>query len=252
MTEDYTPSEQSTREEPDRLDKKRAMKRLKLMEKGRALKHEAMIYTRYERFWHWSQAILVFTLLFTGFGLHGWHNMLYFGTAVKIHTVAAVLLIALWVFTTFWNFTTGQWKQYLIRGGVKRVIRFYLYGMLVGEPHPYKKSLQRKQNALQSLAYLSFMVLIGPALWASGVAYLLYDLWDDYTWALQGLQFVAFIHTGAAFLMAAFVIVHVYMTTTGKTVFHYLKTMITGYDNIEMTEVEEAYYKETNAVPMKD
>ncbi len=242
----------TTQNVPDRMDKKKAMKRLKLMQKSRALKHEAMVYTRYERFWHWSQALLVFTLLFTGLGLHGWHGYVDFEEAVEIHTVAAILLLILWLFTTFWNFTTGQWKQYLIRGGVRRVVRYYLYGMLVGEAHPYKKSLQRKQNALQSLAYLSFMVIIGPALWASGLLYLLYDLWDDYSWALQGLKIVAFVHTGAAYMMAAFIIVHIYMTTTGKTVFHYIRTMITGYDNIEMTEVEEAFYKETKTVPMRD
>ena len=52
--------------------------------------------------------------------------------------------------------------------------------------------------------------------------------------------------------MAAFVIVHVYMTTTGKTVFHYVRTMITGYDEIELSEVEEAYIEETKTVPMKN
>ena len=51
--------------------------------------------------------------------------------------------------------------------------------------------------------------------------------------------------------MAAFVIIHVYMTTTGKTAFHYVRTMITGYDQIELSEVEEAYIEETKAVPMK-
>ncbi len=34
------------------------------------------------------------------------------------------------------------------------------------------------------------------------------------------------------------------MTTTGKTVFHYIKTMITGYEKIELTEAEEAYLEE--------
>ena len=146
--------------------------------KTRGEKHYVMIYSRFERFWHWSQAFLIFTLFFTGLGLHGTHDMLSFRTAVEIHTYAAVILILLWIFTTFWNFTTGQWRQYLFKEGVFKVIRFYAYGILVGEPHPYKKGLQRKQNALQSLAYMSFMLLIGPALWASGIVYLIYDLWS--------------------------------------------------------------------------
>ena len=63
---------------------------------------------------------------------------------------------------------------------------------------------------------------------------------------------IAYIHTAAAFMIAVFVVVHVYMTTTGKTVFHYLKTMITGYDNVELTEAEEAYIRETGSVSIKN
>ncbi|MCG8426540.1 MAG: cytochrome b/b6 domain-containing protein [Chromatiales bacterium] len=220
--------------------------------KQRGGKHYVMLYTRYERFWHWSQALLIFTLFFTGLGLHGTHDMLDFKTAVEIHTYAALALIVLWVFTTFWNFTTGQWRQYLFKEGVLKVIRFYAYGILVGEPHPYKKGLQRKQNALQSLAYMGFMIFIGPALWASGIIYLTYDLWSDYSWAGDGLVAIAFLHTAAAFVMGAFVIIHIYMTTTGKTPTHYIKTMVTGYDNIELTEAEEAYIRETNPDVIKE
>jgi thiosulfate reductase cytochrome b subunit len=220
--------------------------------KTRGEKHYVMIYSRYERFWHWSQAFLIFTLFYTGLGIHGTHDMLDFRTAVEIHTYAAVFLILLWIFTTFWNFTTGQWRQYLFKEGVLKVIRFYAYGILVGEPHPYKKGLQRKQNALQSLAYMAFMVLIGPALWASGIVYLFYDLWSSYNWSTDGLTLIALVHTTAAFLMGTFVIIHIYMTTTGKTPTHYIKTMISGYDNIELTEAEKAYIEETRAISIKE
>ena len=215
-------------------------------------KHYVMIYSRYERFWHWSQAIMIFVLFFTGLGIHGTHDLLPFGLAVKLHTYTAIALIVLWVFTTFWNFTTGQWRQYLFKEGVLKVIRYYAYGILKGEPHPYKKGLQRKQNALQSLAYMTFMVVIGPALWSTGIIYLLYDLWRDLPNAGLGLAVIAFIHTAAAYMIAVFVIVHVYMTTTGKSIFHYIRTMITGYDNVELTAAEEAYIRETEAVPMKE
>lgn len=214
-------------------------------------KRDVMIYTRYERFWHWSQAILVFTLFFTGLRVHGSHDLIPFGLAVQVHTWAAIALMALWVFTTFWNFTTGQWRQYLFKKGIIKVIRFYAYGILVGEPHPYKKSLQRKQNALQSLAYMTFMTLIGPALWATGIAYLLYNLWGHHSWSGDGLWVVAVLHTAAAFAMGTFVIIHVYMTTTGKTPLHYVRTMITGYDTVELSEVEEAYLKETKAADVR-
>jgi len=232
--------------------------------KDRKLCAEVVIYTRYERFWHWSQAALIFILAFTGMNIHGaWHAMP-MGLAVIIHDSAAIALMTLWIFTAFWNFTTGNWKQFLpflqvhpedgrfvtgvkiFLGRLWAVIRFYAWGILKGEPHPYKKTLQRKQNPLQALAYLTFMVIIGPALWASGLAYLLYDLWNDFASAQSWLQIAVFIHTAAAFAMIAFIIVHVYMTTTGKTVFHYIKGMITGVEEVELSEIEKEYL-ETHA-----
>lgn len=228
------------------------------------------IYTRYERFWHWSQAALIFTLAFSGFDLHGTFNVMSFGLAVKVHTIAAILLIVLWLFTTFWNFTTGNWKQFLpfydIRAaeGSKRsavmifltrlfsVARYYAWGILKGEEHPFQKTLRRKQNALQGLSYLVFMILIGPALWASGIVYLVYDLWNGVPNAGLLLTIVAFVHTAAAFIMMAFVIVHVYMTTTGETPFHYIKGMITGVEEIELSEVERAYLEEEYPERLKD
>lgn len=231
------------------------------MSEVKRVKAAVVIYTRYERFWHWSQAALIFLLAFTGFNLHGLVHLISFETAVTIHTYAAIALILLWLFTTFWNFTTGNWKQFLpffqIRSaeGNRRnaviiflirlfaVIRYYAYGILVGETHPHHKTLRRKQNALQGLSYLTFMVLIGPALWGTGIIYLIYDLWNGISNAGLWLQVVAFIHTAAAFMLIAFAIIHVYMTTTGKTPTHYIKTMITGVETIELTEVEKAYFE---------
>ena len=98
---------------------------------------------------------------------------------------------------------------------------------------------------------MTFMIIVCPALWASGILYLLYDLWSHYPWSGTALTVTAFVHTAAALIMAAFVIIHIYMTTTGKTVFHYIRTMITGYDSIELSEVEEAYLEHTGMVPMR-
>ncbi|MFI8464878.1 MULTISPECIES: cytochrome b/b6 domain-containing protein [Stutzerimonas stutzeri subgroup] len=47
------------------------------------------LFTRFERFWHWSQATLIITLLFSGFAVHGSHALLEFRTAVEIHEVSA-------------------------------------------------------------------------------------------------------------------------------------------------------------------
>ena len=75
--------------------------------------HRIYIYKRYERFWHWSQAALIIVLMLTGFEIHGVYSLMGFEDAVDLHTLAAWTLVVIWVFTIFWQFTTGEWRQYI-------------------------------------------------------------------------------------------------------------------------------------------
>ncbi len=199
----------------------------------------AKIFSRFERFWHWSQAALMFVLIFTGFGLHGVHGLFRFGDMFTAHVIAAMALLLLWIFAVFWHLTTGQWRHYLpARHGIGAMIRFHAYGIFKGEPHPYRKTWRRKHNPLQALAYLAFKVLLSPVLWITGLALLFYNLWKNEPWAVEGYGLVATIHTAAAFLLVVFLIGHVYLTTTGKTVGDQLRAMITGYDEVEVDPAE--------------
>ena len=111
------------------------------------------IYSRFERFWHWTQMVLIFLLLLTGFGIHGYHGLFDFGDAVNIHTLAALSLAVLWVFAIFWHLTTGTWRHYVpTTTGLLKVARFYAYGIFKGERHPYRKAYWRKHNPLQAIS----------------------------------------------------------------------------------------------------
>lgn len=193
-----------------------------------------MIFKRFERFWHWSQALLIFVLLFTGFNIHGTFNVMEFGLAVRAHTLAAWALIVLWVFAIFWHFTTGEWRQYIpTRNGLFAVAHYYLIGTFTGAAHPYKKTSKAKHNPLQRLAYLFFKLAISPVIWISGLLYLFYADWPEALAKTLNLETVALVHTGAAFAMLVFVIAHVYMATMGKTVTSHIKPMITGYEDVD-------------------
>jgi thiosulfate reductase cytochrome b subunit len=61
---------------------------------------------------------------------------------------------------------------------------------------------------------------------------------------LGGLQTLAPIHAVIAWLFAAFILVHVYMTTTGATPVEATKAMITGYEDVEVHEHVEDEKKE--------
>ena len=193
-----------------------------------------MVFKRFERFWHWSQAALIFFLLTTGFEIHGSYSLFGFGRAVSLHTTAAWLLIGLWILAIFWHFTTGEWRQYLpTTDKLGAVIHYYAIGTFTGASHPFKKTTLAKHNPLQKLAYLWFKLMISPLIWISGLLYLFYNQWDSLGLSGLPLECVALIHTGAAFMMLIFVIAHVYMATMGKTVFSLIKPMITGYESEE-------------------
>ena len=196
-----------------------------------AEKRYVQIFDRFERFWHWAQAALVLLLLITGARLHGLFEGPSWQGAFMTHLVAAGLIVVLWVFAIFWHFTTGAWRHYIpTLRNLAAVVRFYAYGIFLGEPHPAKPTLRRKHNPLQRISYLFLKLVINPAIWATGALYLTVNLTG------LDLALAAWAHVVAAYAMAVFVVIHVYMATTGETVFAYLRAMTTGYEWVIVEE----------------
>ena len=193
------------------------------------------LYKRYERFWHWSQAVLVISMLITGFEVHGAYKLFGFKQAVSLHTISAWTLLTLWSFTAFWQFTTGEWKQYIpTLKKVDAMVRYYAFGIFCGAPNPFHKTAEKKHNPLQRLAYLVLLSVLSPIIWGSGLFYLFYSNWKGWgVDAYLSLEAVALIHTAGAFMMLVFFIAHVYLTTTGHTPTAHIKTMITGWEEAE-------------------
>lgn len=186
-----------------------------------------MVFKRFERFWHWSQSLLIMLMMLTGFEIHGSYHLFGYEKALTVHELSALTLVLLWIFAIFWHFTTGEWRQYIpTTEKLMAVVRFYSVDIFQGKPHPYKPTLQRKHNPLQLLSYLGFKLILAPLAWISGVLLLLYPFGVK----PFDLGAVSAIHLLVAFLFLIYLIIHVYMTTTGPTVTSHIKAMITGYD----------------------
>lgn len=56
------------------------------------------LYTRYERFWHWLQALMIMTLIVTGFEIHGTYTLLGFQRAVNVHNFIGLSWLVLFAF----------------------------------------------------------------------------------------------------------------------------------------------------------
>lgn len=195
------------------------------------------IYTGFERFWHWTQAVLILFLALTGFEIHGSFTFFGFREAVHYHNIAAYLLLGLIAFAIFWHFTTGEWRQYVpTRENVRAQLEYYVFGIFRNAPHPTKKTVLSKLNPLQKITYFILKVVMIPLTVVSGLLYMFYRYPSRYgieAINIESLEFIALAHTFGAFLLMAFLVVHLYMTTTGETVLSNLRAMITGYEEVE-------------------
>ena len=199
------------------------------------------LYTRYERFWHWLQMVLIVLLLLTGFEVHGQYTLFGFGTAVSVHNFVGLTWLIAFAFFVFWIFTTGEWRQYIPTSKkMFEVVRYYSYGIFRGESHPFPKRKEAKHNPLQRLTYLSLAAFLLPLQMITGFLYWGYNSWQQWGLGFLSLKVLAVIHILGAFAILTFLVVHVYMTTTGHSLFAHIRAMITGWESVdEDTPVEE-------------
>ncbi len=207
------------------------------------------IYKRFERFWHWTQALLIIFLAVTGFEVHGSYSIFGFEKAVAFHRTASWMLIGLLIFAIFWHLTTGEWRQYIpTTKQLREQVMLYVSGIFKGEHHPTQKTELSKLNPLQRLVYLGFKVVLIPITTTSGILYMLYKTIDQNNLIViedYPLASIAFWHTLGAILLMIFLVVHVYMTTTGKTPTSNINAMITGYEELEDDEPDNIKSDET-------
>lgn len=191
------------------------------------------IYQIFERFWHWMQVLLIFTLAITGLEIHATYKLFGYSNAVWIHDFAAWAFLILIVFAIFWHFTTGEWRQYKPSLKlVKEQIEYYITGIFRGAEHPTNKLVYNKFNPLQRLIYLGLKILVIPVMVLSGIAYM-YLNYPNQGFQLSGLEFVALLHTAGAYFLIVFIIAHVYLTTTGHKPLSAIMAMLTGWEEVD-------------------
>lgn len=191
------------------------------------------LYSKFERFWHWTQVGLITLLGVTGFEIHGSFTLFGYESSVRLHSAAGWAFLILIVFAIFWLIVTGQYVNFIpTTKNVKAQINYYLSGIFKGAAHPTKKHKLSKLNPLQRIVYLALIILAFPVQLITGFLYMYYH-YPVGGLALPGLATVAILHTLGAFLLVVFVIVHLYLITTGTTVTSNLKAMITGYEEVD-------------------
>jgi thiosulfate reductase cytochrome b subunit len=202
------------------------------------------LYSPYERVWHWGQALGILALLLTGveIAVPGRIPLLGFEAAVWGHNALALILIANAVLGLFYYIATGTLRQLLpeprdfITLSLMQA-RYYLVGIFRGEPHPLEKTAEARLNPLQRATYLVIMnvllplqVITGLAMW--GCAYCP----DGPLARIGGKAVLAEVHSLGSWVFAAFIVAHVYLTTTGHTPLASIKAMILGWEEVHPGE----------------
>lgn len=194
------------------------------------------LYSKFERFWHWTQGVLVILLGVTGFEIHDTFKLFGYETAVRLHSAASWAFLMLIALAGFWLIISKQYKNFIPTSkNFKAQVNYYLSGIFKGAVHPTKKTKLDKLNPLQRVVYLGLIILVFPVQLISGFLYMYYH-YPNRPFELAGLEVVAVIHVLGAFLLVVFLIVHLYLITTGHTPLTNLKAMITGFEKVEKEE----------------
>jgi formate dehydrogenase gamma subunit len=197
------------------------------------------LYKKFERFWHWAQTILVLTLMFTGFEIHGTTSFMGYESAVEVHDIAAWAFLVLIIFAIFWHLTTNEFKQYMPTAkNLKAQLNYYLTGIFANAPHPTRKRTLSKLNPLQRITYFALKIVLIPLMVVTGFIYMYFD-YPEMGFQMDSLEPIALIHTLGAYLLMTFLIVHLYLITTGRTVTSNMEAMITGWEVVEDEEVKD-------------
>lgn len=202
--------------------------------------HKEYLYTAYERLWHWVMVASVLVLIVTGLHIHFGDKLPFipFSSAVSIHNLMAAIMLINAVFALFYHLATKEITQFIPAGSglIKRLIaqaRFYMHGIFMGGAHPYPKNRDSKLNPLQQLTYLALLNVLFPAQVITGILLLALGSKEE---AIGSMAIIAPIHNLVSWFFITFVVVHVYLITTGHTLTSNLKAMIDGWDIVDGPE----------------
>ncbi len=210
--------------------------------KGHARTERVYMYEPYRRFWHWLQTASIVLLLFTGLIIHrpDIFGVFSFRGVVTVHNVLAVILVINAALSLFYHLATERIQEFIPRpyGFFDDAIvqaKYYINGIFKGEGHPFEKLPTSRMNPIQKATYFAILNVLLPLQIITGALMWAVQKWPEIA---GGLPFLAPFHSLVAWMFGTFIIVHVYMTTTGATPLEAMRAMVTGYEEVEVHEAK--------------
>jgi thiosulfate reductase cytochrome b subunit len=160
-----------------------------------------------------------------------------FDTAVSIHNFSGVALTISYLLFFLGNIFTSNGKFYKlkVKGLGERLWKqgfYYVVGVFKGAESPFPVNRERKFNPLQQVSYVFAMYLALPLLFITGWALLFPEFILKQVFKVSGIFLTAQLHIVMGFLVSLFLIIHLYVSTMGKTPGSNFKSMLTGWQEV--------------------
>jgi thiosulfate reductase cytochrome b subunit len=198
------------------------------------------MYTFYERLWHWLQTFAIVILAVTGLIIHKPEvfGFISFRGVVLVHNVIAAILAVNAVLALFYNLVSGDIQCFIPQpqGFFNQMvvqIKFYLIGIFKGEEHPFEKTREKRLNPLQKITYFGILNVLLPLQGITGILIWGAQQRPILAERLGGLAFLSPFHSLIAWLFISFILLHVYLTTTGPTPSTGIRAMMMGWEDVE-------------------
>lgn len=187
----------------------------------------------FARLTHWLHALCMIMLVLTGLHIHWPEWLPMFGSismARYMHFIFAWLIIWCYVARGYYYFIVSKkYSEIMFRlsdvPGFFKLMKYYLYGIFVHAPKPKFG----KYNPGQKLAYTIWPIVFVPQ-FLTGFALYEPELFSFVVDWFSGLGYVRFWHFILTIFYSISLFAHLYLGTTGVTIFDYYIGMITGYE----------------------
>jgi thiosulfate reductase cytochrome b subunit len=195
------------------------------------------LHTLLLRVWHWANALIVILLLMTGIMLR----------IPGVATLPANSAALVWHRYLGWAMAVsfGFWLVYGIRSnhlgrqysvgkkdfkGTFRQAGFYLFSIFRGKENPFQHSPMEKFNPLQKVSYGAVMLFFTPVVVVTGLLFSDILPFRKYILLYNAAKGVDAVHVIVAYVFALYIVIHVYMSTLGRTPLSHIKAMVLGYE----------------------
>ncbi len=197
-------------------------------------------YPVWIRIWHGLNAIFILLLILTGVSMQ-YSDLnspfIRFDVAVSMHNFSGVILTLNYFLFFVGNIArkNGRFYRLKFKGlglSLWKQLKYYSYGVFTGEKSPYPVNRDRKFNPLQKVSYVFTMYMALPLLFVSGWALLFPEFILKKLLGFSGIFLTAQLHIVMGFLVSVFLVIHLYVSTMGKTPGSNFKSIVTGWQEI--------------------